>query len=122
ASTARALGLVRVVPGSGLHLTGAGSELADLYDEAARTARRHHLPGPVCEFTDRIRHVLGLLAPAPATRDDGDINGQGPATAGHQDADGAAQGEVLAGVRVLLLGWLARHPQAAPLLVLGQAA
>ncbi|WP_030861891.1 hypothetical protein [Streptomyces sp. NRRL S-37] len=61
---ARAHGLVRVAPGAGLELTDSGMELADLYDALARWARRHAVPAAVCEFSSRVRHVLGLLAPS----------------------------------------------------------
>ncbi|WP_406395080.1 regulator [Streptomyces sp. NBC_00882] len=92
--TARAHGLIRIAPGTGLELTEAGMELAGLYDAMARWARRHSVPAPVCEFSSRIRHVLALLAPSLTER-----------------ADGA---EVcLARFRTLLIQWLADNLQVA---------
>ncbi|WP_406495197.1 regulator [Streptomyces sp. NBC_01604] len=92
--TARAHGLIRIAPGTGLELTEAGMELAGLYDEMARWARRHSVPAPVCEFSSRIRHVLALLAPSLTER-----------------ADGAEVG--LARFRTLLIQWLADNLQVA---------
>ncbi|MGA5191420.1 regulator [Streptomyces griseoincarnatus] len=93
--TARAHGLIRVAPGTGLELTEAGMELAGLYDAMARWARRHAVPAPVCEFSSRIRHVLALLAPSLIT----------------EPADGAEAG--LARLRTLLIQWLADNLQVA---------
>ncbi|MFE4331458.1 regulator [Streptomyces sp. NPDC056831] len=53
-------GLVRQE--SGLHLTGSGEDLAELYDTAARWARQHQYPALVADFATRIRHTLALLA------------------------------------------------------------
>ncbi|MEU0204339.1 MULTISPECIES: regulator [unclassified Streptomyces] len=106
AETARAHGLVRTGPGAGLELTELGSELADLYDEAARWARRHAYPAPVCEFSSRIRHVLDLLAPALATERTDGLSG--PSTARPPSADAEAD---LARPRTLLIQWLADNPQ-----------
>ncbi|MEU0428848.1 regulator [Streptomyces canus] len=104
--TARAHSLVRVVPGSGLELTESGSELADLYDAAARWARRHAYPAPVCEFSSRIRHVLDLLAPSLATeRADGFSR---PSAGRLPSAEAEAD---LARPRALLIQWLAGNPQ-----------
>ncbi|MGW5650583.1 regulator [Streptomyces humi] len=91
--TARAHGLVRITPGTGLELTEAGAELADLYDEMARWARRHAVPASVCDFSGRIRCVLELLAPSITT----------------ECADGAEAG--LDRLRTLLLQWLVGNPQ-----------
>ncbi|MEU5362285.1 regulator [Streptomyces sp. NPDC005925] len=93
--TARAHGLIRIAPGTGLELTEAGMELASLYDAMARWARRHAVPAPVCEFSSRIRHVLVLLAPSLIT----------------ERADGAEAG--LARLRTLLIQWLADNLQVA---------
>ncbi|MFC7841622.1 regulator [Streptomyces sp. NPDC057382] len=93
--TARAHGLIRIAPGTGLELTEAGMELAGLYDAIARWARRHTVPAPVCEFSSRIRHVLALLAPSLIT----------------ERADGAEAG--LARLRTLLIQWLADNLQVA---------
>ncbi|MER5793248.1 regulator [Streptomyces sp. NPDC001980] len=93
--TARGHGLIRIAPGTGLELTEAGMELADLYDAMARWARRHAVPAPVCEFSSRIRCVLDLLAPSLTT----------------ERADEAEAG--LARLRTLLIQWLADNPQAA---------
>ncbi|QUW78521.1 regulator [Streptomyces mirabilis] len=95
--TARAHGLIRTAPGTGLELTEPGMELADLYDAMARWARRHAVPAPVCEFSSRIRHALDLLAPSLTT----------------ERADGAETG--LARLRTLLIHWLADNPQVARL-------
>ncbi|MER7684496.1 regulator [Streptomyces sp. NPDC097610] len=92
---ARAHGLIRTAPGTGLELTEPGMELADLYDAMARWARRHAVPAPVCEFSSRIRHVLDLLAPSLTI----------------ERADGAEAG--LARLRTLLIRWLADNPQVA---------
>ncbi|MEV7242788.1 regulator [Streptomyces sp. NPDC093248] len=104
--TARARGLVRTAPGTGLELTDAGSELADLYDAAARWSRRHASPAPVCEFSNRVRHVLDLLTPSLAT--------EGAVSLARLSAaclPGAEAEEDLARLRALLLQWLAANPQ-----------
>lgn len=101
--TARAHGLVRIAPGSGLELTEAGAELTDLYDAMARWARRHAVPAPVCEFSRRIRYVLDLLAPSLSTER---ADALSPLT-----GDGAEAG--LAHPRTLLIQWLADNPQVA---------
>ncbi|MER6304959.1 hypothetical protein [Streptomyces sp. NPDC001657] len=62
---ARGLDLVHVRPGGRLGLTPSGLELADVYDVAARWARRHAYPDPVSDFTSRIQSTLALLAAAP---------------------------------------------------------
>ncbi|MEV0469214.1 regulator [Streptomyces prunicolor] len=99
--TARAHGLVHLAPGAGLQLTDAGSELADLYDAAARWARRHAYPAPVCEFSSRIRHVLDLLEPSLTTeRADGFSR---PTAARPSSAEAEAD---LARPRALLIQWL----------------
>ncbi|MEU9280305.1 regulator [Streptomyces sp. NPDC048341] len=104
--TARAHGLVRLAPGAGLELTESGSELADAYDAVARWARRHAYPAPVCDFSTRIRHVLDLLAPSPATeRTDGFSR---PSAARLPSAEAEAD---LAHPHALLIQWLARNPQ-----------
>ncbi|MEU9189197.1 regulator [Streptomyces sp. NPDC048484] len=106
---ARAHALVRTAPGAGLELTDTGSELADLYDAAARWARHHASPAPVCAFSSRIRHVLDLLAPSLATeRADGRSL---PSAARLPSAEAEAD---LARPRALLLQWLAGNPQVAP--------
>lgn len=67
------LGLLDRSP-AGLGLTGAGRDLADLYDATARWARRHNYPVPICDFASRIRHSFELLAgadPASASRTEG---------------------------------------------------
>ncbi|MET7737332.1 regulator [Streptomyces sp. NPDC005402] len=104
--TARAHGLVRLAPGAGLELTESGSELADLYDAAARWARRHAYPAPVCEFSTRIRHVLDLLAPSPATER---ADGFSRPSAARLPSDEAEAD--LAHPRALLIQWLADNPQ-----------
>ncbi|MFJ9712791.1 regulator [Streptomyces sp. NPDC101234] len=99
--TARAHGLIRITPGAGLELTQAGTELADLYDAMARWARRRAVPAPVCEFSGRIRHVLGLLAPL--------LTGE---SVGTPFPLGGSEGEAgLARPCMLLTQWLADNPQ-----------
>ncbi|MGQ4430001.1 regulator [Streptomyces sp. SAS_260] len=106
AEAARAHGLVRTAPGAGLELTESGSDLADLYDAAARWARRHAYPAPICEFSSRIRHVLDLLTSSLVTdRADGLSR---PSAARLPSAEAEAE---LARPRALLIQWLAGHPQ-----------
>lgn len=101
-----AYGLVRTAPGAGLELAKSGSELADLYDAAARWARRHAYPAPVCEFSSRIRQLLDLLAPSlMAERADGLSR---PPAAHLPSAEAEAD---LARPRALLIQWLAGNPQ-----------
>ncbi|MDX2908207.1 regulator [Streptomyces griseiscabiei] len=59
------LGLLDRSP-AGLGLTPAGRDLADLYDATARWARRHNHPAPLCDFAERIRHTLAVLAETSA--------------------------------------------------------
>ncbi|MFD8897115.1 regulator [Streptomyces ardesiacus] len=106
--TARAYGLVRVVPGAGLELTDSGTELADLYDALARWARRHSLPAAVCEFSSRIRHVLGLLTPSLTT-----ALTDRPAPLPDAHPISAEAEADLARVRTLLIQWLAGNLQVA---------
>ncbi|MFF0700108.1 regulator [Streptomyces tendae] len=106
--TARAHRLVRVAPGTGLELTDSGTELADLYDALARWARRHSVPAAVCEFSGRVRHALGLLAPS-LTPENADRPGPLPDV-----RPIGMEGEAdLACVRTLLIQWLAGNPQVA---------
>ncbi|MFI8880257.1 regulator [Streptomyces sp. NPDC055243] len=103
---ARDHGLVRTEPGAGLKLTDSGAELADLYDGAARWARRHAYPAPVCEFSSRIRHVLDLLAPSLMTeRADGLSQPSAARLLSEQ-----AQAD-LSRPRALLIQWLASNPE-----------
>ncbi|MFF5757375.1 regulator [Streptomyces longwoodensis] len=105
AEAARAHGLVRTAPGAGLELTESGSDLADLYDAAARWARRHAYPAPICEFSSRIRHVLDLLTSSLVTeRADGLSR---PSAARLPSAEAEAE---LARPRDLLIQWLAGNP------------
>ena len=106
AEAARAHGLVRTAPGAGLELTESGSELADLYDAAARWGRRHAYPSPVCEFSSRIRHVLDLLAPSLAAEP---ADGLPRPSAARLSSDEAEAD--LARPRALLIQWLAGNPQ-----------
>ncbi|MER7963793.1 regulator [Streptomyces ardesiacus] len=103
---ARAHSLVRVAPGAGLELTDSGMELADLYDALARWARRHSLPAAVCEFSSRIRHVLGLLAPSLTP---GNADRPAPLVDVHPIGTEGEAGLVRA--RTLLIQWLAGNPQ-----------
>ncbi|GHG02682.1 hypothetical protein GCM10018777_12000 [Streptomyces albogriseolus] len=103
---ARAHGLVRTAPGAGLELTACGGELADLYDAAARWARRHAYPATVCEFSSRIRHVLDLLAPSLATER---ADGLPRPSAARPPSDEAEAD--LARPRALLIQWLVDNPQ-----------
>lgn len=43
-------------------LTDSGTELADLYDTAARWARRHQFPASAADFVTRVRDTLKLLS------------------------------------------------------------
>ncbi|MFJ6291818.1 regulator [Streptomyces griseoviridis] len=105
AEAARAHGLVRTAPGAGLELTESGSDLADLYDAAARWARHHAYPAPICEFSSRIRHVLDLLTSSLVTeRADGLSR---PSAASLPSAEAEAE---LARPRALLIQWLAGNP------------
>ncbi|BDH07190.1 regulator [Streptomyces seoulensis] len=103
---ARARGLVRITPGTGLELTETGMELADLYDASARWARHHAYPTPSCDFTSRIRHCLRLLESSLGTE-----LSDGP---GHPHTGllpTAEAEEDLARPRALLSRWLTAHPQ-----------
>ncbi|MEU6230325.1 regulator [Streptomyces sp. NPDC047042] len=104
--TARAHGLVRTAPGTGLELTEQGSELTDLYDTAARWARHHAYPAPVCEFSSRVRHVLDLLAPTLTTER---ADGHPRPSAARLPSDEAEAD--LVRPRTLLIQWLAGNPQ-----------
>lgn len=104
--TARAHGLVRTAPGAGLELTEPGSELADLYDAVARWSRQHAFPEQVCEFSARIRYVLGLVGPSLTARHAGDLSQRSAARP--QGDEGEAD---LARPRTLVTQWLAGHPQ-----------
>ncbi|MFE9367792.1 regulator [Streptomyces sp. NPDC006978] len=104
---ARAYGLVRTAPGTGLDLTEPGSELADLYDAAARWARRHAYPRPVCEFSSRIRHVLDLVNQSSVVQD-AEASSWLPA-ARPSSTEAVAE---LSRVRALLFQWLADNPRA----------
>ncbi|MEV5449495.1 regulator [Streptomyces sp. NPDC052535] len=103
---ARARGLVRIAPGAGLELTESGSELADLYDAAARWARHHAYPTPVCEFSARVRHVLDLLVPSLAAD-----RADGPSRPSAGRLPSAETEGDLARPRTLLIQWLASNPQ-----------
>ncbi|MDK1348447.1 regulator [Streptomyces sp. 378] len=106
--TARAHGIARVAPGAGLELTESGTELADLYDALARWARRHSLPAAVCEFSSRIQHVLGLLAPSLTPG-----NADRPAPLPDARPISVEAGADLACARTLLIQWLVGNPQVA---------
>ena len=106
--TARAHGLVRVAPGAGLELTESGMELADLYDALARWARRHSVPAAVSDFSSRVRHVLGLLAPSLTP---GNADRPGP-LADVRPISVEAEAE-LACARTSLIQWLVGNPQVA---------
>ncbi|MGC5006422.1 regulator [Streptomyces sp. NBC_01762] len=103
---ARAHGLIRTAPGADLELTESGSELADLYDAAARWARRHAYPAPVCEFSSRIRHLLDLLSPSLATER---ADGLPRPSATRLPSDEVEAD--LARPRALLIQWLTGNPQ-----------
>ncbi|MEV8071635.1 regulator [Streptomyces sp. A1499] len=106
--TARAHGLVRVAPGAGLELTESGTELADLYDALARWARRHSVPAAVCDFSSRVHHALGLLAPS-LTPENADRPGPLPDV---RPIGVEGEGELVC-VRMLLIQWLVGNPQVA---------
>ncbi|MGW2046233.1 regulator [Streptomyces sp. NPDC001858] len=107
--TARTHGLVRTVPGAGLELTDTGCELADLYDTAARWSRSHALPSQVCGFSDRVRHVLSLLAPSLAVESSESADSLAPVSAARLPSAEAEAG--LARLRALVIQWLAGSPQ-----------
>lgn len=78
---------------TGLELSAAGQELADVYDATARWARRHNRPSRFGDFAGRIRHTVALLhEPAP--------------TEGSADNEPDAE---LAHVRRLLTEWIDAH-------------
>ncbi|MCG0285395.1 regulator [Streptomyces sp. PSAA01] len=104
--TAHAHGLIRVAPGAGLELTESGTELADLYDAAARWGRRHAYPSPVCEFCGRIRHVLTLLAPSLATQRADSLARRSAACLPSAEAEAD-----LVRPRAFLIQWLTDNPQ-----------
>ncbi|MGW7423591.1 regulator [Streptomyces sp. NPDC054813] len=79
---------------SGLGLTAAGGDLADVYDATARWARRHNYPAPICDFAGRIRHTFALLGE--------------PAAADPRTTDGEAAAE-LGRVHQLLAEWIHTH-------------
>ncbi|MFI5795935.1 hypothetical protein [Streptomyces sp. NPDC051677] len=78
---------------SGLGLTPAGGDLADLYDATARWARRNNYPAPVCDFAGRIRHTFALL---------------GEPAANPRPTEGEADAE-LGRVQRLLAEWIHTH-------------
>lgn len=80
--------------GAGLGLTPGGEDLADVYDQAARWARRHNYPAPICDFASRIRHTFALLGE--------------PAAANPHRTDGEAAAE-LGRVHRLLTEWIHTH-------------
>ncbi|PKT72298.1 regulator [Streptomyces populi] len=104
--TARTHGLVRTAPGMGLVLTDSGSELADLYDAAARWSRRHAYPSRVCEFSNRVRHVLDLLTSSLAAESADSLVRLSAARLPSAEAE-----EGLARPRTLLIRWLTGNPQ-----------
>ncbi|WAX77041.1 regulator [Streptomyces sp. KMM 9044] len=105
---ARAHGLVRVAPGASLELTDSGMELADLFDALARWARRHSLPAAACEFSSRVQHALGLLAPS-LTPESADR----PAPLPNVRPISVEAEADLACARTLLIQWLAGNSQVA---------
>ncbi|MGV9645298.1 regulator [Streptomyces sp. NPDC003514] len=102
--TARAHGLVRIAPGSGLELTETGTELADLYDATARWARRHAYPAPLCDFSSRIRHSLDVLAASLVTEHADGFPRPNAGNLPSAEAD-------LARPCALLMQWLTDNPQ-----------
>ncbi|MFI0961396.1 regulator [Streptomyces sp. NPDC021080] len=115
--TARTHGLVRAAPGTGLVLTDSGSELADLYDAAARWSRRHAYPPRVCEFSNRVRYVLDLLTPSLAAENADSLARLSAARLPSAEAEAS-----LARPRTLLIEWLTGNPQATRLSEPEQAA
>ncbi|MEU6612021.1 hypothetical protein ABZ922_44735 [Streptomyces shenzhenensis] len=107
ADEARNLGLVGGHPGAGMELTDAGSELADIYDESARWARRHAYPTTVSDFAGRVQRTLILTADtlAPTTGDTSRRPADDRPAGAHAEAD-------LTRLRNLLLRWLTAYPQA----------
>jgi DNA-binding HxlR family transcriptional regulator len=88
---ADSLHVLRRTP-TGLVLSPAGEELADIYEAVARWARRHDHPAAFCDFADRVHHALDLLTDEPRPLD-------GPALA---DLDAAER---------MLTDWIAHHAQ-----------
>ncbi|MFJ5546722.1 hypothetical protein [Streptomyces sp. NPDC093225] len=70
----RTLGLLRIGTKAGvpsLLLTRGGTELAEIYDMAARWARTQRYPAPVADFVVRVQSTLTLLG-AAGPFEDGD--------------------------------------------------
>ncbi|MFJ9900745.1 regulator [Streptomyces sp. NPDC091280] len=114
---ARLLGLVHVQPGAGLALTVSGGELAGVYDELARWARRHAYPAPVCDFTGRIQHTLALLTGPPLRSSQ-----SGHRRCADGPAGGVEDGADIARLRRLLEEWLHDNPLVAGVADTGIAA
>ncbi|MEU8784862.1 hypothetical protein [Streptomyces sp. NPDC048637] len=67
--TARDLGLVHAdqqAPDR-YRLTTSGEDLAEVYDTAARWARRHQFPSPTSDFVTRIQHTFQLQGSDPTS-------------------------------------------------------
>ncbi|MDX3372117.1 hypothetical protein PV387_40100 [Streptomyces sp. ME02-6987-2C] len=84
---------------TGLGLTEAGRDLADLYDHVARWARHHNYPHAVSTFAERIRRVFALLADPTTTQP------------GQQDSEADAS---LHHIQRLLTEWADAHHQPQP--------
>ncbi|MEV5605503.1 regulator [Streptomyces sp. NPDC052299] len=116
AEVARAHGLIRIAPGSGLELTDSGTALADLYDAFARWDR-HHYPAPVCAFTERVRRVFDVAVPSLMSVCSDDLSGR------YAERLPSAEVEAELGrPRALLVQWLADNPQATEVPEPGMAA
>ncbi|MEU3747269.1 MULTISPECIES: hypothetical protein [Streptomyces] len=102
---AHTLGLVR--PRQGLSLTESGTQLAGVYEEAARWARAHDYPRVTSTFVTRVRATLQLLGSA-------DVSGRRPERNGEVGLVVSVEdGESLTGPRTAVESWIAGHGGAA---------
>lgn len=98
---AHTLGLVRAR--QGLSLTESGTQLAEVYDEAARWARAHDYPGVTGTFVTRVRATLQLLGSADVSGRRQERNGQAGLVASLEAV------ESLTGPKTAVESWIARH-------------
>lgn len=98
---AHTLGLVRAR--QGLSLTDSGTQLAEVYDEAARWARAHNYPGVTSTFVTRVQETLLLLGIDDASGRRQERNGE----VGLGVSPAAV--ESLTGPKSVVESWIARH-------------
>ncbi|MFF4871501.1 regulator [Streptomyces sp. NPDC000961] len=98
---AHALGLVRAR--QGLSLTESGTQLAEVYDEAARWARAHDYPGVTNTFVTRVRATLQLLGSADVSVRRQERNGELGLVVSLEAA------ESLTVPKTAVESWIARH-------------